>query len=172
MTTLYIERLEQIIGDMQAALPKSDYLPWLYFLREVHPESVLLKTDDDVPQARELTEEIAQETVKECNDIREVMLLAEQNQYPTWFIQPNFREGIESRAMEQIPFPTDRIPTISSHALEELFKKYLSTLEEQGVHVDGVLISGDKPLLGTNGETTYSRILFRPRGMMSETSTN
>lgn len=102
MSTIYIELLEQIITDMKSAsakdestVTKIDYLPWLEFLERVHPESQLLKHEEtQVSESPPSVEEIHDMGVKHCHDIRELMLLAEHNQYPTWFIQPHFKEGL------------------------------------------------------------------------------
>ncbi len=109
MSTIYIERLEQIITDMQGAsreaehnMTKVDELPWLEFLERVHPESRLLKREE-VPanESPPIIEEIQDTNVKQYHDIRELMLLAERNQYPTWFIQPHFKEGTVLLIYEQ-----------------------------------------------------------------------
>lgn len=81
---------------------KVDYLPWLEFLERVHPESTLLK-QEEVPKNKSVPpiEEIQDVSVKYCRDIRELMLLAEHNKYPTWFIQPHFKEGMVRLIYEQ-----------------------------------------------------------------------
>lgn len=159
--TIYIERLERIIHEMQATLPKPDYLPWLHFLREIHPESELLNTGDNgLPQAREPTSHEATTKTKQCHDIRELMMLAEQNGYPNWYIHP-YREAYPREEYKPILFPTNKIQSISSHALAELFNKYLSALHEQGVTADGILINGDSHITDVDGETC-THLIFRP----------
>jgi hypothetical protein len=160
MTSPYIKQLEHIIREMQTTLPKPDYLPWLHFLHEVHPESELLRAGEGIlPQAREPT--VGQETsqVKHCHDIRELMMLAERNGYPTWYIHP-YREGDPHEEHEPILFPTNKIQSISSHVLAELFNKYLSTLHEQGIVTDGILIKGEGPITDIDGET-HAHLIFR-----------
>ncbi len=79
----------------ESTVTKIDYLPWLEFLERVHPESQLLKHEEtQVSESPPSVEEIHDTGVKHCHDIRELMLLAEHNQYPTWFIQPHFKEGL------------------------------------------------------------------------------
>lgn len=155
----YIEQLESIIREMRVALPKPDYLPWLHFLHEVHPESELLKTENHgAPQAREPTVDQTTTKAKHCHDIREIMMLAERNGYPTWYIHP-YREGDASEEYEVILFPTDKIQAISSHSLEELFKKYLCTLTEQGITADGILIKSDRQIIDADGEA-HTHLIF------------
>ena len=157
--THYIEQLESIIRDMQATVSNSDYLPWLEFLERIHPESEILKTGESgAPQAREPTIEVEKPKPKECQDIRELMMLAESNGYPTWHIHPYVKDGI-SQEYEMILFPTEKIQTISSHKLEELFRKYLSTLEEQGITTDRILIKSEHQITGTDGVAHHS-LLF------------
>jgi hypothetical protein len=157
---IYIEQLENIIRDMQNTLPKPDYLPWLHFLHEVYLESELLKPEEEgAPQARDPTIEIADPIQKECRDIRELMMLAEQNGYPTWRIHPYVEEGLPEE-YEPILFPTDKIQTISSHNLQELFKRYLSTLREEGMAADAILIKSDSKIMATDGQT-YASLIFR-----------
>ncbi len=159
--TIYIEQLENIIREMQTALPKPDYLPWLHFLHEIHPESELLKTEDSgAPQAREPTVDQGTAGVKHCHDIREIMMLAERNGYPTWYIHP-YGETDSNKEYEAVLFPTDKIQAISSHALEELFKKYLCTLTEQGIAADGILIKSDSQIIDADGEA-HTHLIFRP----------
>lgn len=157
----YIERFEHIIRDMQSTLPESDYLPWLDFLRKVHPESELLKMGESgAPQAREPTMEEDRPKPKECRDIRELMMLAECNGYPTWRIHP-YTEDELSQEYETILFPTDKIQAISSSKLEELFRKYLSSLRENGIVTDHILIKSDHQIRGVNG-AVHDRLVFRP----------
>ena len=159
--TSYIEQFERIIQDMKAAMPKSDYLPWLEFLEQIHPESELLKTGESgAPQAREPTIEEDDPKPKECQDIRELMMLAECNGYPTWHIHPYVEDEI-SQEYETILFPTEKIQTISSSKLEELFRKYLSSLREQGITVDRILIKSDHQIMGVNG-TVHQCLVFHP----------
>lgn len=157
--TIYIEQLENIIREMQIALPKPDYLPWLHFLHEIYPESELLKTEDSgAPQAREPTADQGIVEGKHCHDIREIMMLAERNGYPTWYIHPH-REDESSKEHEVVLFPTDKIKAISSHKLEEFFKKYLSTLREQGIAADGILIKSDRQIIAADGQT-HTHLIF------------
>lgn len=159
--THYIEQLEGIIRDMQVTLPKSDYLPWLDFLQKVHQESELLKTGESgAPQAREPTIEEDDPKPKECQDIRELMMLAECNGYPTWHIHP-YVDGDINKEYETILFPTEKIQTISSHKLEESFKKYLFSLRENGILTDRILIKSDHRIMGVDG-ITHRSLLFRP----------
>ena len=108
MTSNYSEKLEQIITDMKADSPENnqEYLLWLDFLRKVKPESELLVADSGGE-------------VKEYTDVREIMLLAENNQYPIWYIQPFFDGACASliyKAGElQTETPDDRgVPKIIS----------------------------------------------------------
>lgn len=155
---IYIERLENIIRDMQSVLPKQNYLPWLYFLREIYPESELLKADDESSHAREPTVEEDSMKQKECRDIRELMILAEQNGYPLWRIYPCMKEP-SSEVVDPILFPTERIQTISSQKLHELFKKYLSTLKEEEIVADMILIKSDNRITAADGES-YESLIF------------
>lgn len=158
--TIYIERLENIIREMQVALPKPEYLPWLHFLHKIYPESELLKIEDSgAPQAREPTVDKGTVKPKHCYDIREIMMLAERNGYPTWYIHPN-REDESNEEHEMVLFPTDKIKAISSHKLEEFFKKYLCTLREQGIAADGILIKSDRQIIDADGKT-HAHLLFR-----------
>lgn len=158
--TIYIERLEQIIRDMRTALPENDSLPWFQFLREIHPESELLKVEDEgAPQAREPTETTKP---KECHDVRELMILAELSGYPTWSIHP-YAEDDSGERYEAILFPTNKVQSISSAKLEESFKKYLSTLEEQGMVTDRLVIQSDDQIMDADGKT-HSQLIYYPNG--------
>lgn len=157
--TIYIEQLESIIREMRVALPKPDYLPWLHFLHEIHPDSELLKTKDSgAPQAREPTVDQRTDKVKHCHNVREIMMLAERNGYPTWHIHP-YEEADPSKEREAILFPTDKIQATSSHNLEEHFKKYLHTLGEQGIAADGILIKSDSQIIDEDGER-HTHLIF------------
>jgi hypothetical protein len=91
------EKLEQIIMEMRAVLPTGDsvvpdteYRLWLDFLKKVHPQSKLLENTEII-----IEENFNFNTdLKHYSDVREIMILAETKQYPTWFIQPNFKEPI------------------------------------------------------------------------------
>ncbi len=159
--TSYIEQFERIIQDMQVTMPKSDYQPWLEFLERIRPESELLKTGESgAPQAREPTMEEDDPHPKECQDIRELMMLAEYNSYPTWNIHPYVEDEI-SQEYEPILFPTEKVQTISSSKLEELFKKYLFSLRENGIVTNQILIKSDHQIMGING-AVHSCLVFRP----------
>ncbi len=156
--TIYTERLEQIIRDMQTALPAGQSLPWLHFLREIHPESELLQIGNDgAPQAREPTETTRP---KECRDVRELMMLAERNGYPTWSIHPYVEDGAGEKC-EAILFPTNKVQSISSAKLEELFRKYLDSIKEQGIAADRVLIKSSTQITDMEGET-HSFLVYAP----------
>lgn len=102
MTQLYTQQLEQIISEMdtalssgQAHITNAEYEVWLEFLKRVHPESQLLSRS--VTKALVSPDTNAHTanknsvpTLRQYSDIREIMMLAETKEYPTWFIQPSF----------------------------------------------------------------------------------
>lgn len=77
---------------------ESDYFLWLDFLKKIHPESELLKeyapstTEQKLSDSHNEIDPDFGKPIKQATDIREIMLLAEKQQYPTWFIQPKFTE--------------------------------------------------------------------------------
>lgn len=108
MINIYTELLEQIITEMKSALLggntgviDSDYRQWLDFLRQVHPESELLKNNDaqqvlPVQNARAVSALRIQsdDGLKEYSNLREIMKLAAVHKHPTWYIQPHFAGSI------------------------------------------------------------------------------
>ena len=106
MTSRYILQLEQIIKEMNTA--DTDYLLWLNFLKQVHPQSELLKG-----QHQELSvDPNFGKDLKQFSDIREIMILAEAKRYPVWFIQPKFKEGLlleyEQGELKKMDMNTER----------------------------------------------------------------
>lgn len=154
--TIYIQQLEGIIREMQVALPQMQYQPWLHFLREVYPESELLKTNNGSPQAREPTAEKENRTIKECFDIRELMMIAEQNGYPTWQIKPDGHDEQDS-----VLFPTEKIKAISSTNLEELFQKYLTSIQARGIEASRIMITSETTILDSEGNT-FTSLIYQP----------
>lgn len=221
MSNLYADMVEQIILEMKETLPHEEelsttheYFLWLDFLKKIKPQSSLLNTKDGV--------------TKEYIDIREIMLLAETNNYPVWYIQPYFTEPVIDITYEQgelknvdtkddldlsrvwdlprhIPgfsgivngvlnteqhfvaydlslpmnftakmellknsgfttcvhvlFPTNKIMSISSSALEASLIHFISQSLEQGLKVEGVRIISDTPLQPGNS----MHIIFKPK---------
>lgn len=102
MTHTYTQQLEQIISEMDMALSSgkaevtdTEYELWLKFLKQVYPESHLLsqrviKTVVSLDTTALLPKKNPVPTLREYTDIREIMMLAETKEYPTWFIQPYF----------------------------------------------------------------------------------
>lgn len=88
MMSRYTMQLEQIIKEMNTA--DTDYLLWLNFLKQIHPESELLKGQ----QQEFSVDPYFGKDLKQFSDIREIMMLAEAKRYPVWFIQPKFKEGL------------------------------------------------------------------------------
>ncbi len=91
----YISMLEDIIDEMNKALFKgaseftdSDYGRWLDFLRTVHPDSDLLRSDG------RLLDTDFNRDMKKFSEMDKVMEIAEIEKYPTWYVQPKFREAI------------------------------------------------------------------------------
>ena len=92
----YTQKLEQIILEIQESLPNNntinaaEYQLWLEFLRQIHPESKLLQEVNI--KGSTIKENDFDKDIKYYSDIREIMMLAENKKYPTWFIQPKFEE--------------------------------------------------------------------------------
>ncbi len=95
MKNTYTELLEQIVTEMEAAMHNdstiidSEYRQWLGFLKQVHPESRLLK-DALAQEALVLQSARADPELQEYSDLREIMQLAALHKHPTWYIQPHF----------------------------------------------------------------------------------
>lgn len=103
MMNTYTEILEQIISEMKTALVRnnddvigSDYRQWLDFLRQVHPESTLLKSESDrqILPVQNARDDPSDNGLKIFYDLREVIRLAATNNHPTWYIQPHFTGSI------------------------------------------------------------------------------
>ena len=99
MTNTYTELLEQIISEMKAALlggsstvVDSEYRQWLDFLRQVHPESELLKSSSEqlTTPAQNARDDPSDDGLKPYSDLREIIRLAATHDHPTWYIQPHF----------------------------------------------------------------------------------
>lgn len=114
MSNSYIQLLEQIIMEMNTDLARGngdvasvDYDVWMDFLQKVHPESTLLQKESL------LVDHDFGKTMKHYSDIRQIMMLAEEHQYPTWFIQPQFNDEVrwdyESGTLKHICFKRDGI---------------------------------------------------------------
>lgn len=95
MSNSYIQLLEQIIMEMNTDLARgtseissTDYDVWTNFLRTVHPESTLFQKESI------LVDHDFGKILKAYSDIRQIMMLAEEHQYPTWFIQPQFTDEV------------------------------------------------------------------------------
>ena len=104
MTNSYTELLEQIITEMKTALlggtamvVDSEYRQWLDFLRQIHPESTLLKNDiqksslslQHVPVVPTAAVQVSA-GLQEYFDLRAIIQLAAAHGHPTWYIQPRF----------------------------------------------------------------------------------
>ncbi len=223
MSNLYADMVEQIILEMKETLPQKEelsvtheYFLWLDFLKKIKPESSLLTSSP--------------EETKEYEDIREIMLLAETNHYPVWYIQPHFSEStigityengelkkvdshsdldlthvwslprhipgfsgivkgvlnteqhfiafdlslpmnfvakmelLKNRGFmpcDHVLFPTDKIMSISSSALEASLIHFISQSLEEGLKVEGVRIISDAPFLSGNS----MHIIFKPKSL-------
>lgn len=95
MIPTYTQKLEQIITEMQALSSNEeektqDIRVWLEFLKQIYPDSDLLKQFGPPKQDEPRAEKKLTYRMQIYVDIREVMLLAESKGYPTWFIQPHF----------------------------------------------------------------------------------
>lgn len=98
----YTQQLEQIISEMNTALSSgqthitnAEYEQWIEFLKQVYPNSHLLnptvtQTVVSPGTTDQVLKKIPIPTLRQYIDIREIMMLAETNDYPTWFIQPYF----------------------------------------------------------------------------------
>jgi hypothetical protein len=91
----YTQKLEQIILEIQESSPNetvgtTEYQLWLEFLRQIHPKSKLLQEVN--MKGSIIKENDFDKDIKCYSDIREIMMLAENKKYPTWFIQPKFEE--------------------------------------------------------------------------------
>ena len=104
MMSNYIQLLEQIIEEMDTAIANdrqdftdSEYVPWITFLKTVHPQSHLFKDPKErvVREKSPTTESVLfGKDIQRYSDIRDIMILAENKHYPTWFIQPYFSEAL------------------------------------------------------------------------------
>lgn len=100
MMNTYTELLEQIVSEMKAALGggnnddviESDYCQWLDFLRQVSPDSALLKDGGGQPKTiiQSARDGPADAGLKTYSDLREIIRLAAAFNHPTWYIQPYF----------------------------------------------------------------------------------
>lgn len=91
----YTQKLEQIILEIQESSPNetvgaTEYQLWLEFLKQVHPESKLLQQVNI--NSSTVKENDFNKNIKCYSDIREIMMLAENKKFPTWFIQPKFEK--------------------------------------------------------------------------------
>ncbi len=92
---IYKQMLETIIEEMNGVLAKganqdidSEYGAWLNFLRQIHPDSSLLKnqgalSDTDFPKE-----------MRRLSTIQELIELAASEHYPIWRIQPKYAEAL------------------------------------------------------------------------------
>lgn len=107
MKNEYTELLEQIVTEMEAAMGDdstiidSEYRQWLGFLKQIHPESVVLKNGHGQESAlaqSSRADPIAHispdQELRECSDLRELMQLAALHKHPTWYIQPHFAGSV------------------------------------------------------------------------------
>lgn len=99
MMNTYAELLEQIVSEMKVALSggnddviESDYRQWLDFLRQVRPESTLLKDNGGQPKTiiQSVRDGPPDAGLKTYSDLREIIRLAATFNHPTWYIQPYF----------------------------------------------------------------------------------
>lgn len=79
MTNKHTQQLEQIIVEMKAN--NTDCQLWIEFLKQVDPQSPLLNTSTDFDKPMRL-----------IANVHDIMILAEEKQYPTWYIQPWLRQ--------------------------------------------------------------------------------
>ncbi|OGM97913.1 MAG: hypothetical protein A2817_01740 [Candidatus Yanofskybacteria bacterium RIFCSPHIGHO2_01_FULL_39_8b] len=102
MKNTYTELLEQIITEMKISIlggngvvVDSDYRQWLDFLRQVHPESELLRstTAQAAVSASNARDDPNTDT-KIYTDLRSIIQLAATHDHPTWYIQPHFTGSI------------------------------------------------------------------------------
>ncbi|MFA6427826.1 MAG: hypothetical protein WCW16_05340 [Candidatus Magasanikbacteria bacterium] len=94
MSNLYADMVEQIILEMKENLPEKEelvvsheYFMWLDFLKKIKPKSTLFIASTD--------------SHKEYDDLREIMLVAENSHYPTWYIQPHCGDSLLSLIYEK-----------------------------------------------------------------------
>ena len=92
MKNQYTQMFEKLIEKMKNALAQgnsdviqSEYMLWLDFLRKINPESNLLKNEEDI-----LLDIDFDKSIKHISNIRDIMIIAEEQKYPTWYIQPKF----------------------------------------------------------------------------------
>ncbi len=101
MIQIYTKQLEQIIAAMgksigtgEADITNAEYNAWLEFLKQIYPTSELLVQPVLATAAVATTIPVNKVDIvhclKEYNDIREIMMLAEVKGYPTWFVQPHY----------------------------------------------------------------------------------
>ncbi len=98
--TQYTELLEEIVLEMRSGLaqgktdiPEPHFLLWRNFLQKIKPESEVFRTELEAPLPREPSRE-AFPDIPQYSDIREIMLLAESNGYPTWHVQLKPKERV------------------------------------------------------------------------------
>jgi hypothetical protein len=94
MIPTYTKKLEQIISEMQALshneqVVAQDMQVWLEFLKQIYPDSDLLKQITPTKYDQSRIEKTLNYRMQTYVDIREVMVLAESKGYPAWFIQPH-----------------------------------------------------------------------------------
>ncbi len=91
---IYKQMLETIIEEMNGILAKGDthsvvdseYGQWMNFLRQIHPDSHLLKNQGALSDTNFSKE------MRRFTAILEVIELAAAEHYPNWHIQPKFSE--------------------------------------------------------------------------------
>ena len=92
---IYKQMLETIIEEMNGVLAKganpsidSEYSQWLNFLRQIHPDSALLKNQGA------LSDTDFSKEPRTLAQISEVVECAASEHYPIWRIQPKYVEAI------------------------------------------------------------------------------
>ncbi len=102
MTPTYAKKLEEIVSEMNLALQSgkvliadTEYSQWFTFLKQVYPESALVTVSKSpAPEHKSISEDVVHQSLvyelKVYDDIHEIMMLAEMQGYPTWFVQPHY----------------------------------------------------------------------------------
>lgn len=92
----YTKKLEALVAEMNIALQgdevlisDTEYNQWLGFLKQVYPESELVAANTPQQTSVDALKESLAYNLKIYDDIHDIMMLAEIQKYPTWFVQPH-----------------------------------------------------------------------------------
>lgn len=86
MISIHAQKLEKIIEEMES--DDEEYQLWIDFLEKIYPDSKLINSPSNSIKTDLLS------PLQVYTDVREIMMLAEAQKYPTWFIQPKYSSNV------------------------------------------------------------------------------